>query len=84
MLGPKLVRGVIPSKWVRRVIPINTNSISRPPSKPPDKQNSLEGGINKKISPYMNPIYRPPPKPPNILNMEEKKIWDYRLPSKNF
>ena len=50
----------------------------------PDKQNGSEGEINKKMSPYMDPIYRLPPKPPNMKNREEKerKIWDYRPPSK--
>ena len=51
-------------------------SISRPPSKPPDKQNSLEGEIRKKISPYINPIYRPPPKPPNTQKYQRKEEMD--------
>ena len=45
------------------------------PSKPPEKQNSLEGEISKKISPYINPIYRPPCKPPNIQNTHRERIW---------
>ena len=43
ILGSKLVRCVFPTKSVRRIIPSNTNSICRPPSKSPDKQNSLDG-----------------------------------------
>ena len=70
-------RKILGSKLVRRVISANTNLICRPPSKPPDKQNSLEGEINKKISPYMNPICRPPPKPPNMKSTGEKKLWYY-------
>ena len=59
-------RETLRSESVRKEIPTYTDSICRPPSKPPDKQNSVEGEISKKISPYINPIYRPPPKPPNI------------------
>ena len=44
---------------VRKEIPTYTDSICRPPSKTPDKQNSLEGEISKKMSPYINPTYRP-------------------------
>ena len=50
------------------------DSICRPPSNSPDKQNSLEGEISKKISPYINPIYRPPPKPPNIQNTKGERV----------
>ena len=50
-------------------------SICRLPSKPPDKQNSLEGKISKKIAPYINPIYRSPPKPPNTQNIKGKRKW---------
>ena len=59
-------RETLISESVRKEIPTYTESICRPPSKPPDKQNSLEGEISKKITPYINPIYRPPPKLPNI------------------
>ena len=64
------------------------------PSKPPNKQNCLEGEISKKILPYINPIYRSPPKPPNIQNTDGERIWvlenksllytesDYRPPPK--
>ena len=48
---------------VRKEVPTYIDSLCRPPSKPPDKQNSLEGEISKKIIPYINPIYKPPPKP---------------------
>ena len=51
---------------VRKEIPTYIDSICRTPSKPPDKQNSLEGEISRKILPYINPIYRPPPKPPTV------------------
>ena len=44
------------SKVVRKEIPTYIDSLCRPPSKPPDKQNSLESEINKKILPYINPI----------------------------
>ena len=36
---------------VRKEIPTYTDLICRPPSKPPDKQNSLEGEISKKYHP---------------------------------
>ena len=42
-------RKILGSKLVRRVIPTNIKSIGRPPSKLPDKQNGLEGEINKKM-----------------------------------
>ena len=60
-------------KLVRRVIPININSICRPPSKPPDKQNIIEGDISERTLPYINLIYRPPPKPTNMNIMEEER-----------
>ena len=47
------------SESIRKEIPTYIDSICRPPSKPPDMQNSLEGEITKKIVPYINPIYRP-------------------------
>ena len=53
-------RKILRSESVRKEIPTHTDSICRPPSKPPDKQNSLEGEISKTISPYINSIYRPP------------------------
>ena len=53
------------SESFRKEIPTYTDSICRPPSKPPDNQNNVEGEIGKKISPYINPMYIPPPKPPN-------------------
>ena len=79
---------------VRKENPTYTDSICRPPSKPPDKQNSL-GEINKKIPLYINPKYRPPPKPPNIQNTKGERVWvlknesllytvsDYRPPRKS-
>ena len=51
------------SEVVRKEIPTCIDSLCRHPSKPSDKQNSLEGEIHKKMLPYLNPIYRPPPKP---------------------
>ena len=60
------------SEVVRKEIPTYIDSICTPPSKPPDKQNSLEGEILKKMLPYINPIYRPPPKPPNTQNTKER------------
>ena len=36
------------SEVVRKEIPTYIDSLCRPPSKPPDKQNSLEGVISKK------------------------------------
>ena len=54
-------RETLKSESVRKEIPTYTDSICRPPSNPPDKQNSLEGEISKKISCYINPIYRPFP-----------------------
>ena len=54
------------SESVRKESSTYTDSICRPPAKPPDKLNSLEGEISKKISPYINQIYRPLPKPPDI------------------
>ena len=68
-------RETLRSESVRKETPTYTDSISRLPSKPPDKQNSPEGEINKKISPYRNPIYRPPPKPPNIQNTNVERVW---------
>ena len=66
------------SEVVRKEISTYIDSICRPPSKPPDKQNSLEGEISKKIIPYINPIYRPPPKPLNTQNSKGKKKWIFR------
>ena len=71
-------RETLRSELVRNEIPTYRDSIFRPPSKPPDKQNSLEGEISKKISPYINPIYRPPPKPPNTQNTKGKRKWNLR------
>ena len=68
-------RGTLRSESVRKENPTYIDSICRPPSKPPDMQNSLEGEISKKISPYINSIYRPPPKPPNIQNTKGKRVW---------
>ena len=68
-------RETLRSESVRKEIPTYIDSICRPPSKPPDKQNSLEGEISKKISPYINPNYRPPPKPPNIQNTKGERVW---------
>ena len=65
-------RETLRSESVRKEIPTCIVSICRPPSKPPNKQNSLEGEISKKISSYINPIYRPPPKPPNIQKPKER------------
>ena len=66
------------SEVVRKEIPTYIDSICRPPSKPPDKQYSLEGKIRKKMLPYLNPIYRPPPKPPNTQNTKGKRKWIFR------
>ena len=66
------------SEVVRKEIPTYIDSICRPPSKPPDKQNSLEGKISKKILPYINPIYSLPPKPPNTQNTKGKRKWIFR------
>ena len=68
-------RETLRSESVRKEIPTYTDSICRPPSKLPDKQNSLEGEISKKISCYINPIYRPPPKPPNTQNTKGKRKY---------
>ena len=46
-------------------------SIGRPPSKPSDKQISLEGG-NDKTSSYAFPAYGPPPKFPKTQNNVKK------------
>ena len=54
-------RETLRSLLVRKEIPTYTDSICRPPSKSPDKQNTIEGDISKKISPHINPIYRPFP-----------------------
>ena len=87
-------RETLKSELVRKEIPSYTGWVCRPPSKPPEKQNSLEGEISKKISPYINPTYRPPPKPPNIQNTNGERIGvlekesfpyaksDYRPPPK--
>ena len=69
------------SELVRKEIPTYVDSICRPPSKPPDEQNSLEGEICKKILPYINPIYRSPPKPPNTQNTKGKRKWIFRRKS---
>ena len=66
------------SEVVRKEIPTCIDSLCRPPSKPPDKQNNLESEISKKILPYINPIYRPPPKPPNTQNTKGKRKWIFR------
>ena len=71
-------RETLRSELVRSEIPIHIGSICRPPSKPPDKQNSLEDKISKKISPYINPIYRSPPKPPNIQNTKGERVWSLK------
>ena len=54
-------RKILGSKLVRRVMPTNTNAICRPPSKPPDKQNSLKGEISERTLPYINLTYIPLP-----------------------
>ena len=54
-------RETLRSESVRKETPTYIDSICRLPSEPPDMQNTLEGEISKKISPYINPIYRPPP-----------------------
>ena len=66
------------SDVVIKEIPTYIDSLCRPPSKPPYKQNSLESEISKKILPYINPIYRPPPKPPNTQNTKGKRKWIFR------
>ena len=66
---------ILKSELVRKEIPTYTDSICRPPSKPPGKLNSIEGEMSKKTSPYITPIYRPPPKPPIIQNTEGERIW---------
>ena len=71
-------RETLRSESVRKEIPTYTDSICRPPSKPPDKQISLDGEISKKISPYINPIYKSPPKPPNIQNTKGERKWIFR------
>ena len=71
-------RESLTSEVVRKEIPTYIDLICRPPSKPTDKQNSLEGEISKKMLPYLNPIYRPPPKPPNTQNPKGKRKWIFR------
>ena len=66
------------SEVVRKEIATYIYSICRPPSKPPDKQNSLEGEIHKKMLSYLNPIYRPPLKTPNTQNTKGKRKWIFR------
>ena len=80
------------SESVRKEVPTYIHSICRSPSKPPNKQNSLEGEISKKISPYINPMYGLPPKPPNTQYTKGERKWifkkgalhesDYRPPPK--
>ena len=60
-------RKILGSKLVRRVISTNTNSMCRPPSKPPDRQNSLNDKISRRVLPYINPKERPLPKPPTRI-----------------
>ena len=52
-------RETLRSESVRKETPTYTDSICKPPSKPPDKKNNLEGEISKKILPYINPIHTP-------------------------
>ena len=66
------------SEAVRKEVSTYIVSICRPPSKPPDKQNSLEGEINKKTVPDINPINRPPPKPSNTQIIKGKRKWVFR------
>ena len=66
------------SEVVRKEIPTHIDSLSRPPSKPHDKQNSLEGEISKEVLPYINPIHRPPPKPCNTQNTKGERKWIFR------
>ena len=55
----------------------------KPPSKPPDRQNSLNDKISRRVLPYINPKGRPLPKPPDIYNTnEEGKLWCCRPPPK--
>ena len=71
-------RETVRSEAVRKEVPTYIVSIYRPPSKPPDKQNSLEVEISQKILPYINPMYRPPPKPPNTQNTKGERKWIFR------
>ena len=66
------------SEVVRKEIPTYIDSLCRTPSKPPDKQNSLEVEISKKILPYINPIYRNPPQPPNTQKTKGERKWIFR------
>ena len=66
------------SEVVRKEVPTCIDSLCRPPSKPPDKQNSLESESSKKMLPYLNPIYRPPPKSPNTQDTKGKRKWIFR------
>ena len=65
------------SESVRKEVSTYIDSVCRPPSKPPDKQNNLEDEISKKISPYINPTHRPPPKPPNIQHTKGERKWTF-------
>ena len=71
-------RETLRSESLRKKNSTYIDSICRPPSKPPDKQNSLEGEISKKIVPYTNLIYRAPPKPPNTQNIKGKRKLIFR------
>ena len=66
-------REILRYEVVRKEIPTYIDSICRPPSQPPGKQNSLEGKISKKILPYLDLIYRPSPNPPNTQNTKGER-----------
>ena len=64
VLGPKLGRRVNPTRLVKRKV----HSMCRSPSKPPDRQNSLDENAKEKN------IDNRPPKPHYILNAKKEVI----------
>ena len=77
ILGSILVRRVNPTILVERKIP----SMCRPPSRPPDRQDSLNDKASKRVLTNVYPKGRPLTKPPDIQYTNEERV-NYRPPPK--
>ena len=82
-IAGKLITHASWKETLRKEITSYKDSMCRPPSKPPDRQNHLNDKISRRVLPYIKLKGSPLPKPPNIHNTDEEgKIWCYRPPPK--